>query len=184
MTTVLSRWADYIVAKPLRRILQNPARVVGAYVRPGMTVLDVGCGRGFFSLGMARMVGLKGRVVCVDPRVEAIKSLEARAAKAGLSERIHARVCSERRLEIDDLTGEADFALAFYVVHHAADVPGLMVQVHEALKPGGMFLIVEPRHHASVGECEAIKDRAQESGFRFGGNPRLVRDWAALFVKS
>ena len=179
----LCRWVDYIVAKPLRRFSQNPKRIVGKYIKPGMTVLDVGCGRGFFSFGMAKMVGSNGRVVCVDVAVEVIELLEARAVKAGLSERIIARVCSNRSLEIDDLTGQVDFALAFYVVHHAEDVPGLMAQVRGALKPGGMFLIVEPRHHASVDECEDTKVRAQQAGFRFVDNPRLIRDWAAMFVK-
>jgi SAM-dependent methyltransferase len=182
MVKLLSQWADYLVAKPLRRLLRSPARVVGAYVLPGMTVLDAGCGTGFFSLGMARMVGSNGRVVSVDTRREAIDGLKTRAAKARLSERIDARVCSRRILEIDDLTGQADFALAVYVVHHAEDALGLMEQVQRALKPGGMFLIVEPRHHAPDGEREAIK--AQQVGFRLVARPRLVRDWAALFVKT
>jgi cyclopropane fatty-acyl-phospholipid synthase-like methyltransferase len=37
--------------------------MLGPYVKPGMTVLDVGCGMGFFSIGMARMVGDEGRVI-------------------------------------------------------------------------------------------------------------------------
>lgn len=177
-------WVDYILYKLFRRLFQNPKRILRDYVKPGMTVLDVGCGTGFFSLGMARMVGSNGGVVCADPQAEMIKSLKRRAAKAGLLERIDPRVCSDRSLEIDDLTGQVDFALAFYVVHHAADVPGLMTEIHRVLEPGGMFFIVEPRHHASVDECEVTEAAAQQAGFMFVDHPKLIRDWSATFVKS
>ena len=58
-----------------------------------------------------------------------------------------------------------------------------MAQVHGALKPGGMLLIVEPRHHASVDECETTEVKAQQCGFSLVDRPKLVRDWAALFVR-
>jgi len=47
----------------LRRILYNPARMFGPYVRPGMTVMDVGCGAGFNCLGLARLVGDTSEVI-------------------------------------------------------------------------------------------------------------------------
>ena len=78
---VLSRWIDYIVEKTLRRLWQQPRRILRDYVKAGMTVLDVGCGTGFFSLAMAKMVGPDGRVVCVDLKIDAVKSLEGRAAE-------------------------------------------------------------------------------------------------------
>jgi 2-polyprenyl-3-methyl-5-hydroxy-6-metoxy-1,4-benzoquinol methylase len=183
MTKVLSRWIDYIVSTPLRRFLQNPRRVVGGYVKSGMTVLDVGCGKGYFCLGMAKMVGPNGRVFCVDVREDAIQSLKTRADNIKLSKRIDARMCSQDNLGINDLIGQVDFALAFYVVHHAQNASQFMAQLNTALKAGGKFLIVEPRHHASVRECEATEARAREAGFTFVDNPKLAWDWAAMFVK-
>ena len=50
-------WLGYVLASPVRRLLQNPAEVVGPYVRPGMTVLEPGPGMGFFTLEMARQRG-------------------------------------------------------------------------------------------------------------------------------
>jgi ubiquinone/menaquinone biosynthesis C-methylase UbiE len=50
----------------LRRLLQDPDKIVKPYVKEGMVVLDVGCGMGFFSLTLARLVGKTGKVVCVD----------------------------------------------------------------------------------------------------------------------
>jgi len=180
----LSRWLDHIVgAGPLRSLFQNPGRILGNYVKTGMTVLDIGCGTGFFSLGMASMVGANGKTICVDIQVDSISILETRAAKAGLSKRIDARVCSDHSLGIDDLAGQIDFALAFYMVHHAADVPKLMRQVHQALKPAGLLMIVEPNHHASVDYFRATETVARQSGFSIADRPKLIRDWAVLLKK-
>lgn len=181
---VPSWWIDSILAKPLRRLVETPKRMLKGWVRPGMTVLDVGCGAGDHSLAMAKLVGPNGRVVSVDTQDEKIAALKQRAAQAGLSERIQARVCGEQDLEVGDLTGQVDFALAVYVVHHAADAVGLMRDVHRALKTGGTLLVVEPRHHASSAECEATESAAQEAGFVIVDHPKLWRDWAVSFVKA
>lgn len=140
-----SWWIDFILRKPLRCLVETPKRMLKGYVKPGMTVLDVGCGSGDYSLAMARLVGSNGRVVSIDLKVETIATLKERAARAGLSGRIQARVCGERDLEVGDLTGQVNFALAIYVVHHAADATSLMRNVHGALKPGGTLLVMEPQ---------------------------------------
>jgi len=148
-----------------------------------MMVIDVGCGDGHFSLAMAGMVGKDGKVISVDLQAEAIANLKIQGIKAGLLDRIDARICSDSSLAIDDLAGQVDFALAFYVIHHAADAPMLMTQINEALKPKGTFLIVEPGHHATANECETTETAALQSGFSLIDHPKMPRDWAALFEK-
>ena len=179
-----SRWFHYLWHKPLRCFSQNPRRIMRGYVKRGMTILDVGCGKGFFSLAMARMAGTDGRVIGVDLQADVIESLKQRSARAGLSERIDARVCREDSLEIDDISSRVDFALAFYVVHHAPNAPALMADVHRALKAGGKFLVVEPGHHASADECHSTEAVAQEAGFAIAEHPKMTRDWAVMFVKN
>jgi 2-polyprenyl-3-methyl-5-hydroxy-6-metoxy-1,4-benzoquinol methylase len=46
-------WAGYFLANRLRKLLQNPYKILAPYVRPNMTVLDVGSAMGFFSLPLA-----------------------------------------------------------------------------------------------------------------------------------
>lgn len=50
----------------LRPLIHNPRKLFGPYVRIGMTVLDVGCGAGFASLGLADLVGEEGLVISSD----------------------------------------------------------------------------------------------------------------------
>jgi ubiquinone/menaquinone biosynthesis C-methylase UbiE len=105
MSGVLTGWIDRILAKPIRYLFEPPTRLLKGYVKQGMTVLDVGCGRGYYSLGMAKSVGPKGRVIAVDTETESIATLREKAEEAGLYERIEARVCSAEDLGISDLCG-------------------------------------------------------------------------------
>ena len=180
---VLTRWIDAVLRKPLRSLVETPTRMLKGHIGPDMTVLDVGCGTGDHTLGMARLVGRNGRVVAVDMEKESITTLKKRAARAKLSGRIEARLCTEQELGIDDLAGQIDFALAVYVVHHAADPAGLMRNIHDALKPGGILMVVEPRHHASPAECQATESAAQAAGFTIVDHPKLWRDWAVTFER-
>ncbi len=183
IASLLTRWLDLILAKPIRHLLESPRRLLGKFVERGMLVLDVGCGAGLHSLALARLVGPQGRVIAVDRQADPIGTLRQRAAQAGLSGRIETRGCSEQDLGLADLAGQVDFALAVYVIHHAADPDRLLSDVQAALKPGGHFLIVEPRHHASTAEQQAIATAARRAGFDIVDYPRLLRDWAVRLGK-
>lgn len=77
-------WLGYLLVSPLRRLSQNPGKVLAPYVREGMTVLEPGRGMGFFTLELARLVGPSGRVVAVDIQPRMLAGLRRRAARAGL----------------------------------------------------------------------------------------------------
>jgi ubiquinone/menaquinone biosynthesis C-methylase UbiE len=184
MNRTLTGYIDRVLAKPVRYLFQTPAKLLKARVDRGMTVLDVGCGEGYYSLGMAKLVGPAGRVIAVDTEPGVVAFLKTRAEEAGLSGRIDARVCSAEDLGISDLENRVDFALGVYVVHHAEDAGRLMTGVYCALKRGGRFLIVEPRHHASKAERESVESAGRSAGFEVAEHPRLIRDWAVMFVKA
>jgi len=114
-------WLGYLLASPVRRAMQNPQTILGPWVTPGMTVVEPGCGMGYFSLPIARMVGADGRVVCVDVQEKMLAGLTRRAERAGLLERIEARLCDTDSLAVEDFEGQADFVLAFAFVHEVPD---------------------------------------------------------------
>ena len=177
-------WIDAVFYRVFRRFLHSPRWILGEYVKPGITVLDVGCGTGFFSIGMAKIIGSDGRIVSVDPDTEAIESLTQRAAELGLSQRIETRICTDHELNVDDFAGRVDFAVGGYVVHEAADASKLFADVYAALKPEGRFLMIEPRHHGSAPERGASESAAQQAGFTIADRPRIMWDWAVMFAKS
>jgi ubiquinone/menaquinone biosynthesis C-methylase UbiE len=130
-----------------------------------MTAVDVGSAMGFFSLPLARMVGDSGRVVCVDLQDRMLSSLERRARRKGLDRIIETRRCTQQDLGLDDLAGEADLALAIHVVHESGYPRRFLTQIHQALKPGGRLLVIEPKGHVTDDEFEATRQLCEEVGF-------------------
>ena len=59
----------------IRRWLQDPRKILAPYVKEGMTALDIGCGPGFFSIEMAKMVGRNGKVISADLQEGMLKKL-------------------------------------------------------------------------------------------------------------
>ena len=130
-----------------------------------MTVLEPGCGMGWFSLPLARMVGPSGKVVCADVQPEMIEGLRRRALGAGLLDRIETVVCSPSDLGVGAWDGRVDLAVALLMLHEVPDVEGFLRQVHAALRPGGALLVVEPRGHVSREDFETSLATAARAGF-------------------
>ena len=63
---VCPSWLAFVLNNPLRKLLQNPEKILKGLVQEGQTAVDLGCGPGFFTLPLARMVGESGRVIAVD----------------------------------------------------------------------------------------------------------------------
>ena len=66
----------------VRTLLQNPQKILGNYVKEGMTALDLGCGPGFFSIGMARIVGESGLVIATDLQEGMLQKLKMKCKNA------------------------------------------------------------------------------------------------------
>ncbi len=84
------------------------------YIEEGMTVLDIGCGPGFFSTDMAQMVGRSGRVIASDLQEGMLQKLRDKIQGTELEERITLHQCEEDKVGV---SLNVDFVLAFYMVH-------------------------------------------------------------------
>jgi len=175
-------WLGYLLASPLRRLQQDPARLLAPYARAGMTVLEPGPGMGFFTLELARLVGPSGRVVAVDVEPRMLNALRRRAASAGLLGRIDARLARPDTLGINDLEGSVDFVLAFAVVHEMADAGAFFTEAARSLRPGGTLLLAEPSGHVGTAEFEAEMQAAAPAGLAAAERPR-VRGCAAALLR-
>ena len=158
-------WMGYFLLNPLRKLAENPDKILAPFVRPGMTVLEPGCAMGFFTLPLARMVGPQGRVVAVDIQTSMLDRLRRRAARAGLADRVDCRLAGEDGLGTDDLQGQVDFAAAIHVVHEASDQVRFLNEVHRALRPGVRLLVIEPKGHVETSAFAASRDAAEQAGF-------------------
>ncbi len=177
-------WMGYVLVNPLRRLAQDPRRILGPVVREGMIAIEPGPGLGFFTLELARRVGTTGRVVAVDIQPRMLKGLEGRVRRAGLSDRVQCRLVAPDGLGLGDLEGKADFALVFAVVHEVPDPSALFRDLARALKPGGRLLLSEPSGHVSQAEFDEELRAAASHGLAVESRPEISRGRSALLVKS
>jgi ubiquinone/menaquinone biosynthesis C-methylase UbiE len=159
----------------------HPAdKILGPYVTQGTTGLDFGCGFGHYALGMARLTGDSGRVVAADIQQKMLDKTMKRARKAGLDKIIQPWLCHDRGI---GQLPELDFALASNSLHETPDPKALLAELFALLKPGGRFLLLEPRAHMKAAEFEAEIGQTQDVGFVAVDRPRVIRQWCALLQK-
>jgi ubiquinone/menaquinone biosynthesis C-methylase UbiE len=170
----------YLLACPLRRLVQDPVKILTPYVREGMTVLEPGPGMGFFTLELARLVGRTGRVVAVDIQPKMISCLKRRLAKAGLLERVDTRLAGVDSMGLTDLSGTIDFVLAFAMVHELTAPDRFFQEVAKTLKPGGGLLLAEPMGHVRAPQFGQQLALAAKVGLRLIERPSIRRSHAAL----
>lgn len=176
-------WLGYILASPIRRLLQDPAATVQPYIQQGMTVLEPGPGMGFFTVEMARRVGASGRVIAVDVQPRMIAGLKRRLAKSGLSNRVDARIASPDSLGLSDVRAKVDFTFAMAVVHETPGAAWFFNQVADAMKPGGTMLLAEPSGHVKDRDFAEELEAAAAAGFQVIERPAMRRLQTALLRK-
>jgi ubiquinone/menaquinone biosynthesis C-methylase UbiE len=155
-------WLIRAFDNPLRRLLQKPEKILRGIVQPGDHCLDLGCGIGYFTIPMAELAGESGTVTAVDLQDEMLAGVRRRAEKAGLFSRIRLYKADTGGMPF---TGEFDFALALWMLHEVPDQAAFLQQICRALKPGGRFMLVEPRLHVGRVAFGRSVDLAAKAGF-------------------
>ncbi len=151
-------WMGYVLLNPLRRLRENPDKMIGPYVTQGMTVVDYGCGMGYFTLAMARMVGPEGKVIAVDLQQKMLDGMLKRARRAGLADRITPVLADPQGAPISDAV---DFVAALYVVHELPDAKAFFSQMRDIMKPRAKLYIAEPGSHVSEKDFRSSLDIAR-----------------------
>jgi ubiquinone/menaquinone biosynthesis C-methylase UbiE len=120
---------------------QQPEKVMDAIgVTPGMTVGEVGAGEGYFTFKLAGRVGSEGKVYANDIDQSALRHIEDRCRRDGISQ--ITTIIGETE---DPLfpAGAMDLVIMVYVLHDLAKPVELLRNVQPALKPGAPLVILE-----------------------------------------
>jgi ubiquinone/menaquinone biosynthesis C-methylase UbiE len=163
-----------------RRWLQNPRKILSPWVKEGMTVLDYGCGPGFFTIDIAQMVGASGRVIAADLQEGMLQKLGKKIHKTEIENRISLHRCRQDRIGIFE---KVDFTLAFYVLHEIPEQSKFFVELESILKPDGHVLIVEPPFHVSKSDFLKTVEEAQNAGFNPVQGPKVLLSKSVILKK-
>lgn len=149
----------------LRRLFRSPERFLSKHLDPGSAAADLGCGPGFYTLPMARIVGENGVVHAVDFDPKAIARVEKKASRRSYGRWVAPRAASASDIDFIE-SGSIDFVLAEGLLCCMKDHDGAVRQIRRILKPNG---------------------RAFLSVIKFGreGDPRNVSkdEWASILAE-
>ncbi len=135
-------WLSWFVEKdnPLTKANQSAVIVGHIDLKPGMNVLDVGCGPGRLTIPLARKIGEYGEVVAFDIQAGMLKQVKTKAQAAGLN--------NIRYLQAgvgEGMMGRNrfDVALLVQVLGEIPDREAALKEIFDSLKPGGILSITE-----------------------------------------
>jgi ubiquinone/menaquinone biosynthesis C-methylase UbiE len=146
-----------------------------------MTALDLGCGPGYFSVDMARLVGATGRVIACDLQDGMLQKLGAKIKGSDLEKIISLHKCPDGKIGVSE---PVDFVLAFYMLHEVPDQDKYFKELYSLLKSIGRFLAVEPPFHVSKSEFDETIKKAKAAGFEAIESPRVFLGRTAVFKKA
>jgi ubiquinone/menaquinone biosynthesis C-methylase UbiE len=146
-----------------RRLIQHPKKIAGEYIKKGDTVFDMGCGPGYFSIDLAKMVGETGKVFAVDLQASMLSRVKKKASRHGVFHRMVFHQCNASRIGLSE---KANFILAYYMIHETPDPKAFLSELRDMLQTDGKLLVVEPRMHVSQTMFEIMVKDAESAGLR------------------
>jgi predicted methyltransferase len=126
-----------------REAEEQPTKLLKALeLKAGQVVCDFGCGNGFYTLQLAKIVGPRGTVYATDIQPEMLDLLAERAAPRGL-ENVKPVLATEDDAGLPPAT--FDLVLMVDVYHELSDPVPVLAAVRASLKPRGRVAVVEFR---------------------------------------
>jgi ubiquinone/menaquinone biosynthesis C-methylase UbiE len=129
--------------RPERIQEENPEEMLEQLdVQPGMTVCDMGCGDGYYTMELAKRVGPTGKVIAVDIQPEMLQELSRRCERNNLKNvEMILGLPHDPKLP----TGKIDLILMVDVYHEFSNPVEMLTSMRESLKPTGRIALVEFR---------------------------------------
>jgi ubiquinone/menaquinone biosynthesis C-methylase UbiE len=155
----------------VRRFLQNPVKIVKPYIKEGMSVLDIGCGVGYFTIPIAGLTGNSGKVIAADLQQGMLDKLSKKIAGTPFEKIIKLHKSEKDKIGLSETV---DFVFAFYVIHEIPGQDNFFREICTILKPGGQMLIIEPPLHVSKSGFEEMLEKIRNAGLKIISHPKML----------
>ena len=133
-------WAQKFETESREIFVQKEKIIAALHLKPGRHVADIGAGTGLFTLPMAAKVGSEGKVFAVEIVKNFLSHINARAAKAGVSNVVTV-TATEKSVELPE--SSLDLAFICDVYHHFEFPQATLASLHRALKPDGELVLID-----------------------------------------
>lgn len=157
-----------------------------AGVKEGQHVADIGCHEGYFSMHLAKEVGIRGKVYAVDVREDRLAKLNENASDRKILNitTIHGDYDDPKLPD-----NELDLVVIMDTYHEMKNYMTILEHVKEALKPSGKILILEKlkSHARNKSRKEQtsshtlapqyVKKELQEAGFKVIRQETNMGNW-------
>jgi ubiquinone/menaquinone biosynthesis C-methylase UbiE len=163
-------WGAVGLDNILRKLMHNPQKILKPFIKKGMTVLDVGCGPGFFSLEMAKMLNGTGKVIAADVQEGMLEKIRKKIKGTTLEQTVELH---KSDFESIGIVEKVDFVLAFWMVHEVKNQEKFFKELSSILKPDGLIFIIEPKIHVSKTAFKEMLDIIKGSGFAIIDAPKV-----------
>ena len=166
-----------------RRNAADCARHLLPHLEPGLRLLDLGCGPGTISVGLAEAVA-PGQLIGIDMEPSQIEMASA-AARAGGHGNATFQTGDATDLPFDD--GTFDVAFCHALLNHAPDTQAVLAEVKRVLKPAGLFAAREVIGDSSIFEPPSKMGTSGWATFlkllaANGGHPQMGKELKGAFV--
>jgi ubiquinone/menaquinone biosynthesis C-methylase UbiE len=159
-------YTGYFFGSKLRHRGQPPSGIIeSSGIKPGMTVVDLGCGSGAFTPYVARAVGKEGRVYGVDIQAGMLKQLERKLAGEEFRDvtNVESKLASAYELPFED--GTIDLVYMVGVLQEIPDRGKALREVYRVLKKGGTLAVTEMLVDPDYPWRSTTKKICQREGF-------------------
>jgi ubiquinone/menaquinone biosynthesis C-methylase UbiE len=173
-------WGAVGLDNSFRKWIQNPQKILKPYIKTGMTVLDVGCGPGFFSVEIAKMLNGSGKLIAADVQKAMLDKIRKKIKGTTLEQTVHLH---KSDFESIGVVEKVDFVLTFWMVHEVRNRKKFLNELTSLLNPNGLIFIIEPKGHVSKKQFDAEIDLIKENGFTVVESPKVFFSRAVVLTK-
>ena len=137
-----AKMGNAIASGPYRKRAQPPSMIVDAIAaRQGMTVVEIGCGSGFYTVEVAKAVQPDGVVYAVDIQEGMLSKLKNRMEREGVENIVPILADAEGDIPLE--TGIADAVFSVTVVPEIPDPVKALEQIKRLMTDEGVFADAE-----------------------------------------
>jgi ubiquinone/menaquinone biosynthesis C-methylase UbiE len=167
---------------PHRKYVQPPSMIVdGLELKPGMKVMELESGTGFFTIEVAKAILPEGIVYAVDIQEKMHDKMRKRMEKQDVTNIIPVLADAEGNIPLHDETIDAAYGVA--VLPEIADPPKALAEVRRILKSGGLFASGEIFMDPDFPRRKTVKKWAEQAGFVFHSQMGHALRYVMVFRK-